>query len=398
MSNLEKAKEHQKKADAAYSTRDYANASEHCLKAAELYDLGRDLPWANFLKGRVWYFKALAMEPKSIEEYRKIIECYNKAIYPTNVGIDLMDADHPNYNMASESLRLYETRRFADLSAVEVMRAEESSKDAEENADHLQRAALFRRSVAFAMEIAAELSRESGSELMYNYQMAGHHYERAHYHHLLARSYRTLKYLKGTLDETERSREECEKAVKFYKKSLNQRPSERREAELEIAKSFLVKRLGEIGDLRSIIKHRKNEGKEIPDTGEPKLDIRVIPLRGMVKNLITTMAVKLTNSGTARASNIRIEIDSDDMEGDTSARLERLLPGRNARAGLSLIPINAGDLPIRFTVKYKGPKGRRFKSVKKTRVIVGQPRDKRHESKVIMKIRGDDFQVIDTEQ
>ena len=398
MTRMEIATEYEKKANEAYQKKDHILASELNLKAAGLYKLRGNISWAKYLKGRGWYLRTLTMKPKSIEEYKKSAECFDKAIKATNIAIDLMDSNHPHYNMALEALRLYETRRFTDLSIIEIIRAEEDSENAEETANHFRRAALFRRSVAFATELAAEVSRESGSEFMYNYQIGGHHLEKAHYHHFLARSHEALKNLKETLQESERSKEECEKAVKFYKKSLNQKPSERRKADLENAKNFLVKRLNDVGDLRSMIKHQKEKGVSEIEIGAPKLDVKVIPVRGMVRNLITTISVRLTNSGTAEARNIRIELDSEGMEGDVMARMEGLAPGRNARVGLSIIPMSSGKVPLRFIVKYKDSDRRRFKLVERTSVRVSPPKEKRPERKVIVELRGENAIIIQMDQ
>ena len=396
--HMDEAGTYKEKADAAYNAQDYSAAFGHYCKAAELFELGGDVAYGKYLRGRAWYSKARMMDPKSIEDHRMRAEYHDNAARATNIALDLMDTSHSNYDIASESLRLYETRRFSDLADAEELRAEKISGDAEGRADHLWRAALFRRSLAFAMELAAEVSRDSGSEFMYDYQIGGHHHERARYHHFLARSHRTLKNLREALDENERSRKECEKSVRFYEKALKNRPGEKREAELEEVRSFLVKRLGDIGDLRSELPHHKDgEGKEMT-ADKPRLDVKVIPLRGMTQNLITTISVRLTNSGTAEATKIRIKLYSPDMEGDTRARIERLSPGRNVRVGLSLIPYNAGNLPVKFDVKYRGPKGRRIKLVENTSVMVGRPREKRPEGTMVVELRGENALLIDPDR
>lgn len=398
MLNLKKAKEHQERADTAYGVQDYANASGHYFKAAESYEREGDTAWSKHLEGRGWYSRALAMRPASVEEYRMSADHCDNAVREANMAEDIMDGSHPSYDMVVEAVRLYEVRRFTDLAEAEALRAREISGNHEERADHLWRSALFRRSAALALEWAAGVSRDGGSELMYNLQMGRHHHERAKYHHFLARSHRTLGNIREALDENERSRKECEKSVRFYEKALKKRPGGKREAELEEVRSFLVKRLGDIGDLRSELPHHKDgEGKEMT-AGKPRLDVKVIPLRGMTQNLITTISVRLTNAGTAEATKIRIKLYSPDMEGDTRARIERLSPGRNVRVGLSLIPYNAGNLPVKFDVKYRGPKGRRIKLVENTSVMVGRPREKRPEGTMVVELRGENALLIDPDR
>jgi len=188
----------------------------------------------------------------------------------------------------------------------------------------------------------------------------------------------------------EKSLESCEKAMKYYQMALSSDSTSARQANLSAAKRFLEKIKQDIANLKPKVIESTSEAI-IRETAT--LKIQLMAGEGLVKGLVSPVAVILSNEGKGPALKINVQL-SGMLTGELESELQQLNPGKENRMALAVIPTEAGKLKVTAIVQYQDNIIEGVELKEEAWVDVAKPNEKREEGATIIHVHGD--QILDS--
>ena len=375
-----------KAADASDRNED-SRAAELYFRAAELYADAGERYWEKHCESWGWSLKAKAVDGRTVDDFRTSADCYDRSIQADNSALQYIAKEDPSYSITEGNMRFTEGDKYTALANIEVERANATSGMAKSL--HLRSAAEYRLSGAQTMKLAAEISKRDGKmEGCFN-RLGVFHRDRSGYHYYLASAESELENWNSALVELEASLREREVAIGFHRRSLGIRSDRNVKNNLKQDKVMLKNLKKEISNIRKEADRDKKRRLAGARVGTPNLDVEVKAVEGMMQNLVSTLSVVLSNTGTGEAKNIVIRMESPFLEGEKIARLACLPPESSTNMGLSVVPIRAGNPRASLLIMFEDARGKKYRFKGSEVLNVADPEERRPPPTTIYNVQGD---------
>jgi len=375
-----------KAADAADRNED-SRAAELYFRAAELYADAGERYWEKHCESWGWSLKAKAVVTRTLDGSQRCADYYDRSIQADNSALQYIAKEDPSHSVTEGNMRFTEGDKYTALANIEVEKANATSGTA--RSMHLRSAAEYRLSGAQTMKLAAGISKRDGKmEGCFN-RIGVYHRDRSGYHYYRASAESELENWNSAFEEFEASRKEREQAMEFHRRSLGIRSDRNVKNNLKQDKAMLKKLKKEISNILKEAEREKKRRIAVAGEGAPNLDVEVKAVEGMMQNLVSTLSVVLSNTGTGEARNIVIKMESPFLEGEKITRLTSLPAERSTNMGLSVVPTRAGNPKASLMIMYEDARKRKYRYKGSEVLNVADPEERRPPPTTIYNVQGD---------
>ena len=348
--DLEKAEEYWKKADAAAFNLEKSKSSKLFFKAAKYYREAGRPHMEKSSEARGWSQKAQAIESTCPEDNLQAVELFDKAINTSIEGLQYPEADP---TITEGNMRHFEGQKYAFLANLEVMRATPGSTRPE----HLFRAAEYVFSAACCEKAAAELAKKDDKITAQHIRMGSYYNGLSHAHYYRAWANEEMKNWQESLQECKQAKEHGQRSVKEYWAALNRSFSKALMHNLQNAEKSLTNYNNEITEITpSAYAEWKAQQKrtKLPNFEvTPELNVCIKFFDGLKENLVTGVIVELKNTGRMNASKVKVDFNYTNNKGENHAELEQLKAETSNWLGLSIIPMETGTSSFPLQISYE---------------------------------------------
>jgi len=386
-SSIGRADELREKAVKAVDNNDDMEASELYFRAAKYYSRAGEKYWEKHCESWGWSTKARAVKEENVEDSILAGEYYDNAIQADNSSLKYLDPEDPSYPVTEGNMRFTEGDKYTSLANADVERANATSGKGK--AEHLQRAGEYRLSGAQTMKLAAELSRASKNMAGYYNRLGIYHRDRSGYHYYRASAEKEMDKWSAALDEYMKAKEHREKAIELHRKSYKIKSDRNIKDNLKQDKGWLKTLKKEISKIRKEADAERKNLLAAAESGKPRLDVKLRAMEGMVQNLVSTLSLSVVNSGDGDAKDISIRLESPFFEGEKIAALGNLPPGVKTDAGLSVVPLRAGNPRANLVIMYLNAGNKQFRQKESATLKVADPEERRPPPMTILNVTGD---------
>jgi len=383
---LKKGDRFRKKAIISADKNDDAHASELYFLAAEHYAKAGEKYWAGHCESWAWSLKAKSMGT-GLEDSIKSARYYDLAIQADNRTLFVISEDDPHHSVTEGNMRFTEGDKYTALANSEVERANPSY--GREKSEHLQRAAEYRLSGAQTMKLAAGLSKKEGNMEGYYNRLGIYYRDRSGYHYYRGSGEKERNNWNIALEEFEEAAKERKLAIALHRRSLRIRSDKNVKNNLKQDKKMLRALKREISKVRKEAKLERKRLISASAAGTPELNIGIRAVEGMMQNLVSTLSVDICNFGDGDAKLIQLMLASSFLEGEKSARINKLGPNKRTNVGLSVVPTKAGSPKAKVIISYSDGLGKKYLQKTMITLKVGDPEDKRPPPTTIYNVQGD---------
>lgn len=381
MNNYDATKRTWEQAKTALEQGDQTTAAKLFFAAAKLYKSAGMPYMQKVCEGWGWYSRSFSVKLDTIENAQAKADFLERSIQAANACLEYDDATDTDLG----NLRFRESNKFSAIANIEVKKAKSLSSPLEK-ATALRRAAEYKLSASQSTKESIDLTPDKG---VINSRKGSYFDDRAGSFYYRAWAEEVINNITNAIRLYEKSQEYCEKAMKYYQVALSSDSTSARQANLSAATRFHEKIKQDIANLKPKVIESASEAA-IAETAA--LKIQLMAGEGLVKGLVSPVAVILRNEGKGPASKITVQL-SGMLTGELESELQQLNPGHENRIALAVIPTEAGKLKVTAIVQYQDNIIERVELKEEAWVDVAKPNEKREGGATIIHVHGD--QIVD---